>query len=418
MNMLRHTSFFFAFILVFQLSSFGQGNDESIKQLQDDVEELADKKYKGREAGTKYEEKAADYIADRFKDIGLLPLGDGGSYMQVFKFPKFKDPHSGIESDEMIEGRNVIGFIDNGAQNHVIIGAHYDHLGMGGKGSGSLSEEEDIHNGADDNASGVAVMLDVAKKLKQGKAKRNNYIIVAFTGEEKGLYGSNNFLKHPPNNFYLNTMNYMINLDMVGRLDPNKGVVINGVGTSPIWKIALSKADTMKLKFTTTESGVGPSDHTSFYLKDIPAIHFFTGSHTDYHKPSDDFDKINYEGMLSISDFIVSLITELNGKLKLAFTRTKDSDNHSTSAPKFKVTLGVIPDYLYDGEGMRIEGVREGKPAASAGIVGGDIVKSIGEVEVNDMKSYMIGLSKLESGQKAKVKVLRGDEELEFDVQF
>src|SRR5690606_27746467 len=140
----------------------------------------------------------------------------------------------------------------------------------------------------------------IAAKLKVGKAKRNNYIFIAFTGEEKGLYGSNNFLKNPP--FYLNTFNYMINLDMVGRFNPEKGMVINGVGTSPIWNNVLVKSDTMKLKFSTSESGVGPSDHTSFYLKDIPAIHFFTGGHEDYHKPSDDSDKLNYEGMVSISN--------------------------------------------------------------------------------------------------------------------
>ena len=348
-----------------------------------------------------------------------------GTYLQTFEFPKSKDPHTGQESSELIEGSNVIGMIDNGSKSHVVIGAHYDHLGMGGENSGSLSGEVDIHNGADDNASGVAVMLNIAQSLKGSQYKKNNYIFVAFTGEEKGLYGSNNFLKHPPNYkntmIYLNTINYMINLDMVGRLNPDKGLVINGVGTSPIWKTIVEKADTMNIPLHTTESGLGPSDHASFYLKDIPAIHIFTGSHEDYHKPTDDAEKLNYEGMLKISELVVEIVHELNSKLKLAFTRTKDDDGQSSSSSsrmKLKVTLGVIPDYLYDGKGMRIEGTKEDKPAANAGIIGGDIVIQIGEVEVNDMKSYIGALQTLEEGQKAKVKVLREDEEMVFDVQF
>lgn len=415
MNALKIRTLLFACLISILSIAYSQDNSLEIKQLRSDVEELSDKKYKGREAGTKYEKSAADYIAKRFKEIGLTPLGDKGTYFQVFKFPKTKDPHTGAESEEFVEGYNVVGFIDNDSKSNIVIGAHYDHLGMGGPGSGSLSDVEDIHNGADDNASGVAVMLDIAAKLKVGKARRNNYIFVAFTGEEKGLYGSNNFLKNPP--FYLNTFNYMINLDMVGRFDAEKGMIINGVGTSPIWNNVLVKSDTMSIKFGTTESGVGPSDHTSFYLKDIPAIHFFTGSHEDYHKPSDDFEKLNYEGMVSISNFIVSLISELNSKLKLAFTRTKDDDVNNQRM-NLKVTLGVIPDYLYSGKGMRIEGVREGKPAATSGIIAGDIIIKLGEVEVTDMKTYMTALSALESGQKAKAKVRRGEEELEFDVQF
>jgi len=406
-------SLFLVFFLSFSIAIYSQDREKEIDQLTDDVEELAHKKYKGREAGTKGEKAAADYIAKRYKEIGLTFAPKYDDYFQTFNFPKSKDPHTGVTSEETLEGVNVVGMINNGSSSYVIIGAHFDHLGMGGPGSGSLTDEEDIHNGADDNASGVAAMMDIAEKLKNGSSKRNNYIFIAFTGEEKGLFGSNNFLKNPPD--YLNTLNYMINLDMVGRLDTNKGIIINGVGTSPIWKTALEKANKKKRKIITTESGIGPSDHTSFYLKDIPAVHFFTGSHEDYHKPSDDADKINYEGIAEISDFIVNLIDELNSKLKLAFTRTKDEDS---TAPRYKITLGVIPDYLYDGEGMRIEGIREDKPAANAGIIAGDIVIKIGEVPVSDMKTYMVGLSKLEEGKKAPVRIKRGDEEMEIVVQF
>lgn len=406
-------SLIIVFFVVFtgQLS-LAQNREDAVKQVKKDVEYLASDKLKGREAGSKYEKTAANYIAKRFDKIGLTPIGDEGTYLQRFKFPKSKDPHTGVESEEKIEGVNVVGYISNGADNNVIIGAHFDHLGMGG--SSSLGTTDEVHNGADDNASGVAGMLYLAETLKSSNYKRNNYILIAFTGEEKGLYGSNYFMKNPP--FYINTMNYMINLDMVGRLDPEKGVVVNGVGTSPIWMNALNKMDTNLLKFRTTESGVGSSDQTSFYFKDIPAIHFFTGSHEDYHKPSDDADKINFDGIVVVSDFIVNIIGDLNGKLKLAFTRTKDDEVGST--PRYKISLGVIPDYLYDGSGMRIEGVKEDRPAIKAGIKSGDVVVGIGEIEVTDMKTYMMGLSSLEEGKKTIVKVRRGEKVLEYDVQF
>ena len=398
----------------FSLSVLGQAESPEIKLLRQDVEELANKKYKGREAGTKLEKEAADYIAKRFKECGLTELGDNGTYLQHFKFPKTKDPHTGVESAESLDGVNVVGWIDNASKTNVVIGAHYDHLGMGGPGSGSLSTEVDIHNGADDNASGVAMLLNIALKLKTGKAKRKNYIFVAFTGEAKGLYGANNFLKHPP--FFLNTFNYMINLDMVGRLDTAKGILINGVGTSPIWKASIEKADTVHLRYKTSETGIGRSDQTSFYLKDIPALHFFTGSHEDYHKPSDDAEKINYQGMVKISNFVLSLINDLNLKLKLAFTRTKDDED--LAVPKYKFSLGVVPDYMYEGKGLRIDGISEDKAADKAGIIAGDIVVRIGEVEVNDIQTYMVGLSKIEEGHITKVRVLRGDKELDFDIQF
>ena len=419
LHMNRISKTIFLSLLFLSATVFSQDREDYVKQAKKDVEYLASDKLKGREAGTKEEKKAADYIADRFEDIGLKPLGDKDgdklTYLQTFEFPKSRDPHTGAISEEMLEGVNVVAYLNNGAQNNVIIGAHFDHLGMGEEGSLNTGEKA-VHNGADDNASGVALILYLAERLKEGKYKRNNYIFIAFTGEEKGLYGSSYFTKNPP--FFLTYMNYMINFDMVGRLDKSKGMVINGVGTSPVWKNALDNVNEPKIPFQTTESGVGPSDHTSFYLKDIPAIHFFTGSHTDYHKPTDDVEKVNYEGIIEIGDFTYALIGDLNVKLKLAFTKTKEEDNQSSSAPRFKVTLGVIPDYLYSGEGMRIEGVKQDRPASNAGIRDGDIVISIGEKKVTNMKTYMEALSELEEGAKAKVVIKRGEKPLEFDVQF
>ena len=163
-------------VLFLSFSTILFAQEKEVKQLKSDVEELAHKKYKGREAGTKQEKAAAAYIAKRYKEIGLTFMKKHDDYYQTFKFPKSKDPHTGAESEEQLEGVNVVGIINNGASlNYIIIGAHYDHLGMGGEGSGSLSDEIDIHNGADDNASGVAILLDLAQKLKNGLAKRNNY---------------------------------------------------------------------------------------------------------------------------------------------------------------------------------------------------------------------------------------------------
>lgn len=309
-------------------------------------------------------------------------------------------------------GHNVIGYLDNKAKNTVVITAHYDHLGFGDEGSLYRGKAK-IHNGADDNASGTAAIIEIARYLKSSDLKNNNYLFIAFSGEEKGLLGSNYYVKHPLQP--LDQINYNINLDMVGRLKTDDPVlIINGVGTSTLWKDALAKVTILKTK--TSESGVGPSDQTSFYLENIPAIHFFSGTHEDYHKPSDDEGKINYPGELQIINFILDLVYELNYKGKLPFVKTNDSQNDDR--PRFKVTLGLIPDYAYEGEGMRIDGVSDGKPAATAGLKKGDIVLQIGDEKVNNMTTYMKALGMYNKGDKAVVKVKRGDEFLDKEVVF
>lgn len=327
---------------------------------------------------------------------------------------------------EQRQGTNVVGMLDNGRPATVVIGAHMDHLGYGDEGSLHRGEPA-IHNGADDNASGVAVMMQLARDLAvMPEAKGNDYLFIAFSGEEKGLYGSNWWTKHPT--VPLDSINYMINLDMVGRLDSMDRLAINGTGTSPAWDSVLTvlrkpvkgkrstppPADTLHL--VTKPDGIGPSDHTSFYLQDIPALHFFTGQHEDYHKPSDDEEKINYEGMLRVTRFIEGLIVALDAAPKLAFTKTADADTAAT--PRFTVTLGVVPDYMYDGQGMRIDGVSDGKPAAKAGLKKGDIVIQLGEHRITDMMSYMKALGAFKKGDAAKVKVLRDGGEVEADIQF
>lgn len=311
-------------------------------------------------------------------------------------------------------GHNVIGFIDNKAANTVVIGAHYDHLGMGGESS-LFRGEPAIHNGADDNASGTAALIELARMLKGSPDKKNNYLFMAFSGEEKGLLGSNYFIKHPTVD--LHHVNYMINMDMLGRLKPDEPVlIINGVGTSSAWKAVIDTSGKMGLRIKTTESGVGPSDQTSFYLDSIPAIHFFSGTHSDYHKPSDDEPLINYEGEVKIVRIIRQVVAGLNNSGKINYLKTKDDSNED--APRFKVTLGVVPDYAFEGEGMRIDGVSDGRPAAKAGLLKGDIVIQLGENKITDMMTYMKALGKFSKGETTKVKVKRGTEEVEKDITF
>ncbi len=312
-------------------------------------------------------------------------------------------------------GHNVIGFIDNKAANTIVIGAHYDHLGWGIEGTLYRGEEKMVHNGADDNASGTAALIELARILKNSTLKSNNYLFIAFSGEEMGLLGSNHLVKHLP--IPAEKINYMFNMDMVGRLKPEEPVlIINGVGTSPEWNKALAKVAVDGMKTKTTESGVGPSDHTSFYLKNIPVLHFFSGTHADYHKPSDDEDKINYAGEQMILEYMLKLIAEVDGKGKIEFTKTKDSDNED--APRFKVTLGVVPDYGFDGEGMRIDGVSDDKPAQKAGLLAGDIVVQLGDNKVTDMMSYMKALGRFNKGDKTTVVVKRGAEEVSKEIEF
>jgi hypothetical protein len=383
--------------------------------MNEDVTYLAADSLMGRATGTSYEMLAGSYLADRFRDLGLEAKGSNG-YMQEFTFKPSTNPHQQAEvveknGDSTATGRNVIAYIDNKAPTTVIIGAHYDHLGMGGQGS-LYREGEAIHNGADDNASGVAVLLKLASELRE-KNTNNNYLFIAFSGEEIGLLGSNYFVKNPT--IDLATVTYMLNMDMVGRLNDENTVAVHGVGTSPVWKQALFANNDLGLNIGEHESGIGPSDHTSFYIMDIPVLHFFTGQHSDYHKPSDDADKLNYAGMETISKYILNIITDLDDNDKLTFRKTK---NESEDVPRFKVTLGVVPDYLYTGEGMRIDGVSEDRPAIKAGIQKGDIVKKMGEFDVTDMMSYMKSLSKFEEGQTVMVMIDRDGEMIELEVTF
>ncbi len=411
---MKHLMVCFFLIGLIGCKSNSEENNKPVS-IKEDVTYLADDKLEGRQTGSDGELKAARYIAERFERMGLLPKGTDG-YFQPFSFQPKTDPHQSVnytvkDGDSIITGTNVIGFIDNNAENTIIIGAHYDHLGFGAEGSLFRGKNNEIHNGADDNASGVAVLLNLVDKL-ESKNTGNNYLFMAFSGEEMGLLGSNYFTKNPT--IDLANANYMINMDMVGRLKNNNTLAVYGVGTSPILKQVV-KANNTKFQIIENESGVGPSDHTSFYNSDIPVLHFFTGQHEDYHKPGDDTEKLNFEGMGLISEYLFEIISDLDDNGKLPFRKTK---NESEEVPRFKVVLGVVPDYLFEGKGMRIDGISEDKAAQKAGLQKGDIVIKLGDSLVTDMMSYMRALSAFETGDKTEVVVERGDEEIEAEVEF
>lgn len=315
---------------------------------------------------------------------------------------------------EQTSGKNVVGKIDNDRQHTVVIGAHYDHLGYGIHNSLDASADSAIHNGADDNASGVAMMIQLARAISlTDSIDKYNYVFVAFSGEELGLYGSSHFVDEGI--ITPDSIHYMLNMDMVGRLDSSNTLVLNGTGTSP----AFSKYDSLPiqgLRTKTSSSGIGPSDHAPFYLDNVPAIHFFTGTHSDYHKPTDDVDKINFDGMLTVYEYLVQFIGNLDNEPKLTFTKTDDSQNQN--APEFTVTLGVIPDYIYDGEGMKIDGIREGRTADNAGLKDGDVVIKMGPVNVKDMSNYMKALSYFKPGDTTNVTILRAKDTLNYQVIF
>ncbi|MGB2226044.1 MAG: M20/M25/M40 family metallo-hydrolase [Polaribacter sp.] len=401
-------------IISFLLSIYSCSNSTTSVSIQDDVAFLASDEMEGRQTGTEGEKIALAYISKRFEELGLTGKGTNG-YVQPFSFKPKTNPHEEVKfdvnGDGTITGNNVIGYFDNKAENTVIIGAHYDHLGYGGEGSLFRDTIKAVHNGADDNASGVALLLNLAKKLKD-KNTKNNYLFMAFSGEEMGLLGSNYFVKNPT--IDTKKVSYMINMDMVGRMKKDSSLAVYGTGTSPIFKQVL-KAHNNDFKLIQNESGVGPSDHTSFYLADIPVLHFFTGQHSDYHRPSDDIETLNYEGMAKISNYIFDIISDLDDNGKLAFRKTK---NESDKTPRFRVGLGVVPDYLFDGKGMRIDGVSDDKPAQKAGLKKGDIVIQLGDSLVTDMMSYMRALSTFKKGDKTKVVVQRGEESVEKLISF
>ena len=306
---------------------------------------------------------------------------------------------------------NVVGFIDNKAANTIILGAHLDHLGYNEDKHG-LDLNNFIHNGADDNASGTAALIELAKSLVKKAPKNNNYLIIHFSGEELGLLGSKYWLDHPT---YSGNFNYMINMDMVGRYDTARKLTIGGYGTSSKWSEILSKTPTTLLTHYDS-AGTGPSDHSSFYRKDMPVLFMFTGSHSDYHKATDDWDKINYEGEKEIVRLLQKIIKATDTYGKLDFLKTREQSMGKST--KFTVSLGVMPDYAFTGTGVRIEGTSQGKLGEKLGLKPADVLLQVGDYKLIDVMSYMQALGRFKKGDKTILVVKRGTEEIKYDIQF
>ena len=323
-----------------------------------------------------------------------------------------------------VTAQNVAGFLEGTdpvlKNEYVIIGAHFDHLGMGGEGSGSRAPDTfAVHNGADDNASGTAGVIELAQKLSANRPKlKRSFIFVAFTGEEMGLLGSKEFVNKPPVD--LKKVNAMINMDMIGRLNPESNTIsVGGTGTSiesdSILKI-LEVGRPFKISHST--DGYGPSDHASFYSENIPVFYFSTGAHDEYHTPADDVDKINYTGEVAVLDMVYDLAIKVSAGNKLTF-RESGSKQPARYGRNMKVTLGIVPDMVSnDNNGLRVDGVRKGGPADRAGIVKGDRVISIEGQPVSNIYDYMARLGKLKPGQVASVEIIRNEVKQILIVQF
>jgi len=316
---------------------------------------------------------------------------------------------------EKFSSYNVVGYIDNNSDKTIVMGAHYDHLGTGG-GLSRYKGSPAIHNGADDNATGVAGIIELARYLANAKNMKTNFLFIAFSAEEKGLFGSAHFVKSKE--FDLSKVICMLNFDMIGRIDSTKKILtIFGTGSSSIWDSLLTKSNDGKLELKKNASGLSGSDQLSFYLKDIPVLFFFTGIHADYHKPTDDYDKINYRGEVEILNFTEELIKIIDNVDAIPFTKATKGPKDMKSRRKGP-SLGVVPDHGFSGKGMRISAVIDERPASIAGIENGDIVVKINDDEISDIMSYMKALSKYQKGDKVKVVVKRGEELIEKEVKF
>ncbi len=371
------------------------------------VRYLADDSLYGRLAGSPGERCAGAYLASEFRRLGLRPAGDGASYYQSLPLATVLNPHFKGGT-----GRNVVGLLPGRERDGavIVIGAHYDHLGLGGPMSGSLAPDTvAVHHGADDNASGTAALLEVARMLAKGPWPQASVLFVAFTGEEEGLLGSNYFAAHAP--VPLARVRAMLNMDMVGRLGRGK-LLVYGTGTARQWPEILAAADAGRDSLVLTEigDGYGASDHTSFYARDIPVLHFFTNVHADYHKPSDTWDKLDYPGIERVAGLVARVAAAVADRpegLTLIRGAGKPKEADSVATPGYGAYLGTIPDFTPVEKGVKISGVRAGSPADKAGLVAGDIIVAFDDKEIKDLYAMTDGLRARKAGDSVRITVLR-----------
>jgi len=379
----------------------------------DDIRYLSDDRLGGRMTGSAGADSAAAYLAARFEAVGLQPAAGGWfqSFTVAKEAPVAQHAHVGG-----MRAKNVIGLLpgrDPVLRNEtVIVGAHYDHLGLGGFGSLDADSTGQVHNGADDNASGSAMLIRIAEQLAQNPPART-VLFLAFSGEELGLLGSAHYVRNPV--YPLSTTMAMINLDMVGRLR-NKRLIVYGTGTAKEFPALIDSLNWHAgFDLKAQGDGYGPSDQSSFYAAGRPVLHIFTDLHEDYHRTTDDWEKINLDGFRQVADFTLGLVTALAnrpGKLTPVEVRPPPHAAGNTPAltPGYGAYLGTIPDMTDNPGGVRLVGVRAGSPAEKAGLRGDDIITRIGTMDVTDLQAMTDALRSHKPGDTVEIVIRRGSE--------
>ena len=371
---------------------------------------LSDDALAGRLAGSAGERCAGDFIAARYRQLGLKGAGANGSFFQDVPLASTINPHGAGGT-----GRNVIGILEGSdarlRDEFIVIGAHYDHLGRGGFGSLAPESPDAIHNGADDNASGVAALLYAAARLAEAPRPARSVLFVAFTGEESGLLGSAQFTRQPA--VPLDHIRAMLNMDMVGRLGAGP-LIVYGVGTATEWRTVLeAEARQLGLTVAMRREGYGPSDHTSFYTNDVPVLHFFTNTHGDYHKPSDDWEKVDAAGLERVARLVTGVTRSLAAPdASITLVRGAGEPPRVAVAGGSGAYLGTVPDFAPVERGVLLGGVTAGSPGDRAGLRKGDILIRLGGKDVKDLEGFTEALRAHRPGDEVEVVVLRDGREV------
>ncbi|MEO8088709.1 MAG: M28 family peptidase [Gemmatimonadales bacterium] len=381
-------------------------------RLLDDIRFLSDDRLQGRMTGSRGADSAAAYLARRFSQVGLQPAA--GGWFQSFTVGR-EAPAAKSGQIGPLVGKNVVGILpgrDPVLRNQtVILGAHYDHLGLGGFGSLDPDSTGLVHNGADDNASGAAALIQVAARLA-GSPPARTVVFIAFSGEELGLLGSAYYVKQPI--YPLAGTLAMVNLDMVGRLR-NGRLIVYGARSAKEFPALLDSLNWYAgFDMKAQGDGYGPSDHSSFYVAKRPVLHLFTDLHEDYHRTTDDWQKVNYDGLKRVADFTLGLVTALANRtkpltfLELTAPATSQVDPQPFGTPGYGAYLGTVPDMTGAPGGVRLVGVRAGSPAEKAGLRGDDIITRIGSTETPDLQAMTDALRSHKPGEVVEILVRRG----------